>query len=361
METKNSRKKSNTTLIVLGLLALAIVFIGGYYYVKNSNYETTNDAQIDGNIESVKSSVAGYIDEIRFEDNQLVQKGDTLVVLNTDELSEKVKIAEAELENAKANLNASQFKSLANQQNIHTYESDVKSNQQSIIAAKADYEKAQKSFDRVEKLLGIKGATQQQLEDATNQLQVSKADYQRAMNTQESSISTMKSQKTNFKSEDAQVLVSQTLIKQKEAELELAKQDLKHAYIIAPFSGITTKRAVQEGQYLSVGQTLCALISNHDVWVTANFKENQLKKIQIGQETEISIDALSGTSFHGIVASFAGATGAKFSLIPPDNATGNFTKIVQRVPVKIKFKEISPAVKDKLFPGMSVYVRVNTK
>jgi len=360
MEQKEKKKKK---WMMTGIVAAVILVLGFAisWIVISNRYESTDDAQIDGNIASVKTSVNGYVKEIRFKDNQFVKKGDTLVVLDNTDLLAKVKIAETELENAQAGLEASKLKSLAGLSNVATYENNVKSGQQLVLSAKADLDNMQKNYDRIIKLLAIKGATQEQADDSFTQLQIAKANYQKALNEQNASISSVNFQKANFKSDNAQISVAATLIKQKEAELEMAKENLDKANIIAPFSGIATKRAIDEGEYLSAGQNICALIDNQNTWVTANFKETQLKNMRVGQKVNITISALPDIKLNGYVESFAGATGSKFSLIPPDNASGNFTKVVQRVPVIIMLDNVDTKLKNQLYPGLSSNVSVYLK
>ncbi len=346
--------------IIITVIVVNIVAIGVYYYMSNKVYETTDNALIEGNIESVKSGVSGYVQEIRFNDNQTIQKGDTLIVLDTIALTAKLKQAEAALEQAKANKEISKLKFHSNLQQINKYENDILAREQNIVVSRANLEKAQKNYNRIKELLNQKGTTQQNFEDATNQLEICKANYEQTLEEQKSLHSTLEAEKTNTESGNSEISANAALIKQKEAELELAQQELKHAFIIAPFNGIATKRAVQYGQYISTGQTLLALVDNRNFWVVANFKETQLAKMKTGQRVKISIDAIPTLKLEGAVESFAGATGAKFSLLPPDNATGNFTKIVQRIPVRIKINDVPSTEKEKLFPGLSVSVRINT-
>ena len=147
-------------------------------------------------------------------------------------------------------------------------------------------------------------------------------------------------------------------IKQREAELILAKKQLSYATVIAPCNGIVSKRAIQQGQYVSSGQSLCVVIDNEHCWVSANFKETQLEKIKIGSEVEIELDAYPDLKLTGKVESYSGATGAKFSLLPADNATGNFIKITQRFPIRISIDNFPKDKATELFPGLSVFVKV---
>jgi len=201
---------------------------------------------------------------------------------------------------------------------------------------------------------------QEQFENAQTALLIAKSDLAKAINQYQSSLSSSYSYKSQAKAEQSQIEMALAVIKQREAELKLVQNQLAHACITAPCNGIVSKRTVEEGQYISVGQNLCAVVENENLWVTANLKETQLKSIEIGQEVKIKADAYPNLDLTGKIESFSGATGAKYSLLPPDNATGNFIKIIQRIPVKISINKL-PADKAKLlFPGMSVFVKIHT-
>jgi membrane fusion protein (multidrug efflux system) len=355
------QKKKNPKVFLIALLVAAIVAIAGiFYFVRSTAFETTDNAQLDGNIISIRSGVTAYINEIRFQDNQNIRKGDTLIVFNTTALQAKVKQAEAALENAKASLSVSDIKALASMENAQASLLTAQSNQQNILSAKANLDKANQDLARTDKLLQIKATTQEQYETVLNRLEIAKADYSQAVSRQQSSVSTSQGLKTNAKAEKGQITAAQSIVKQKEAELSLAQEDLSHAYIIATVDGIVTKRAVQAGQYISAGQTLCALIDNKHLWISANIKETQLDKIKPGQTVDIKIDAFPNLKLTGKVASYAGATGSKFSLLPPDNATGNFIKITQRFPIRVSIDPFfgpdnKPTV---LFPGLSAFLKI---
>ena len=167
--------------------------------------------------------------------------------------------------------------------------------------------------------------------------------------------------KSLAKSDESQINMAEAQVEQCKADLILARQQLNYAIVRAPCNGIVSKRAVQEGQYISVGQSLCALVDNENLWVTANVKETQLRSIKIGQEVKIKVDAYPDLDLTGKIESFSGATGAKYSLLPPDNATGNFIKITQRIPVKISINKLPADKAQLLFPGMSVFVKIYTE
>ena len=150
-------------------------------------------------------------------------------------------------------------------------------------------------------------------------------------------------------------------IKQREAELILAQKQLSYATVIAPSSGVVTKRSIQLGQYVTMGQSLCVIIDTENYWVTANFKESQLGKMKIGDEVEIELDAYPDLKLVGKIESYSGATGAKFSLLPPDNSTGNFIKITQRFPLRISLDNFPKERATDIFPGLSAFVKVKVK
>lgn len=354
---KQKKKKG----LIAAIVILVVTGSGAWYWKSSTGYETTDNAQIDGNIESMRSGITAYLETIRFTDNQTVKAGDTLMVFSTIALQAKVKQAEAVLENAKANLSVSDIKALASREDANASFQNSKGSEQTIVIAKANAERAQQEFDRITELLKLKGATQEQYEAAQNKLQVAQADYTQAISKQQSVAATSLGLQSTANAAHHQITASQALVKQREAELALALDDLHHAYIIAPFDGIVTRRAVQTGQYISTGQTLCAVIDTKHIWITANFKETQLNSIKPGQEVEIKIDAMPGVTAKGKIESFAGATGARFSLLPPDNSTGNFIKITQRFPVRISMDFFSPQnIPTGLYPGLSAFVKVKT-
>ena len=166
--------------------------------------------------------------------------------------------------------------------------------------------------------------------------------------------------KSLAKSDENLIHLAEAGIEQCKADLILAQQQLNYAIVRAPCNGIVSKRTVEEGQYISSGQNLCALIDNENIWVSANLKETQLETIKIGQYVKIKVDAYPDLDLTGKIESFSGATGAKYSLLPPDNSTGNFIKITQRIPVKIFINKLPTDKAQLLFPGMSVFVKIYT-
>jgi membrane fusion protein (multidrug efflux system) len=355
------KKKKPSKIIIIAAVLMVILGIGIVYDIKRKSYETTDNAQIDCNIVPIRSVVTAYIKSINFKDNQEVKKGEVLFVFDTTEIKAKFVQAEAALEIAKEKLMFAQNKAFASTESAKASDLTAESYEQGIVSAKANLEKAQSSFDRISTLLKIKAATQEQYETAETNLSVAKADYVKSISVRRSSSSTTMGLKSLAKSDENQINLAKAEIEQCKADLILAQQQLNYAIVRAPCNGIVSKRAVQEGQYISVGQNLCAVVDNENLWVTANMKETQLTNIKIGQEVKIKVDAYPNLDLTGKIESFSGATGAKYSLLPPDNATGNFIKITQRIPVKISVNKHFSDKDHLLFPGMSAFVKIYTE
>jgi membrane fusion protein (multidrug efflux system) len=358
MEQEANKKKPGKKLLIAGIAIVVILAAGLIYFFSGANYESTDNAQLDGDIVAIRSGVTGYIKNFRFADNQPVKKGDTLVVFDSDELRAKVLQAEAALDNATANLQMVQNKAVASGENATASQLSAESNEQGVLFAKTKLDKAQKDLDRVNDLYKIKGATQEQVDNAQANLQMAKSEYNKSIDQQQSSISTSHGVRAQAKADQNQIDLAKAQIKQREAELALAQKQLSYAYVVAPCSGIVTKRSFNQGQYLTIGQSLCVIVNTENYWVTANFKETQLKKIKLGDEVEIELDSYPGLKLTGKVESFGGATGAKFSLLPPDNATGNFIKITQRFPARISIDNFPKEKSNEIFPGLSVFAKV---
>ena len=358
MEQEVKKKKPGKIIIIAAVL-IAILGTGIVYWVKSKAYETTDNAQLDCNIVPIRSVVAAYIKSINFTDNEEVKKGRVLFVFDTTEIKAKLDEAEAALDIAEAKLLSAKNKASASTESATAGDLTAESYQQSIVSAKASLEKARNAFNRTSALYKIKAATLEQYETAETNLQVAKADSAKAVSVQRSSSSTSLGLKSLAKSDENQINLAEAQVEQCKADLILAQRQMEYAVVKAPCDGIVSKRAVQEGQYISVGQSLCALVDNKNLWVTANVKETQLNKIKIGQEVKLKLDAYPDLDLTGKVGSFSGATGAKYSLLPPDNATGNFIKITQRIPLKISIDKLPADKIHLLFPGMSVFAKIS--
>jgi membrane fusion protein (multidrug efflux system) len=353
-------KKKNKVKIFAGIAGVLLT-VGVVYFILGANYESTDNAQLDADIVPIKSSVSGYIKSIHFKDNQFIKKGELLFTIDDTDLRTRVAQAEAALENAKANLISVRSSAKATSQNADAAVLSSSSNEENINAAKARLTRAQEDFKRIKNMLDAKAATQSQYDNAKAELDIASAQYAGTVNQFKSSSASSLGVRSQAEAQSAMISLAQALVKQREAELILAQTQLDYATVEAPCDGIVSRRAVEEGQYITIGQPLCSAIDNTQLWITANFKETQVSKIHPGQSVEINIDAYPNMKIKGKVQSYIGATGAKFSLLPPDNSTGNFVKIVQRVPIRIDITNLSETDRKVLFPGLSAFVEVKIK
>jgi membrane fusion protein (multidrug efflux system) len=354
-------KKGKGRLKIFIGIAAVILIVGVIYFVMGANYETTDNAQLDADIVPIKSSVSGYIKTIEFEDNQVVKKGQLLFTIDDTELRTRVAQAEAALENAKANLISVRSNARATSQSADAAVLSTATTEQNISVAKARLTKAQEDFKRMKNMLAAKAATQSEYDNAKAELDVAQAQYNANVSQSKSSSVQSLGVRSQAAAQSAMISLAEALVKQREAELILAQTQLEYATVEAPCDGIVSRRSVEVGQYITIGQPLCSQIDKSSLWITANFKETQVDNIKPGQPVEIEIDAYPSMKLHGKVQSYIGATGAKFSLLPPDNSTGNFVKIVQRVPVKISIADLPKDQAALLFPGLSAFVSVKVK
>ena len=361
MENKKEKKRKGSRMkFIIGGIIIAVV-VGIIIFMMGGNTESTDNAQLDANIIPIRSSITGYVKEVLFEDNQEVKKGQLLVTIDDTEYKAKVAQAESALENAKANLNAVKSNAVASNQNASAAMFSTESTQETINSAKAKLNKAKEDNKRTKNMFAAKAATQSELDNSNAELEVAQAQYDAALKQLKVSQSQSAGVRSQAMGQVSLISLAEALIRQREAELKLALTQLDYATIEAPCDGIVSKRSIEVGQYVSTGQAVCSAIDNSSLWVSANFKETQLEHMRIGQPVEIKVDAYPHIKLSGKLNSFVGATGAKFSLLPPDNATGNFVKIVQRVPVKITIDHLTKEEMKILFPGLSAYVSVKVK
>ncbi|RYD57820.1 MAG: HlyD family secretion protein [Sphingobacteriales bacterium] len=352
-------KKSNRFVIVLGLLVLAGGAFGITKYLHAQSHEETDDAQIEANISPVIPRVAGYVNEVRIKDNQKVKKGDTLVILDDRDLRIKLQQAEATLAAAESGLNVAQASTTAAKAGIATSEANVSTVDAQIEAAKVNVWRATQDYNRYANLIKDHSITQQQYEQALAAKQTSERQLQilqeqkRAATRQTSAVASQ----SNATSQ--QISVANATIQQRRAEVEAAKLNLSYTVVTAPEDGVISKVPVQPGQFVQAGQSMFSLVSENAIWVVANFKETQLNKMKLGQKVEVHVDAYGDHNLNAKLSSFAPATGARFALLPPDNASGNFVKVVQRVPVKIEFTNPTDPLIKQLRAGMNVNVDVH--
>lgn len=342
--TKTDRLITRITTFIAGIIAIALCVWGITSLVHLYKFEETNDAQVEEYINPITSRVGGYIKEIKYEENQDVKKGDTLLVIDNSEYEIQQQEAEASLVNAKAQVQVLES-------NIQTSSKVAEVNGSQIDAAKAKMVRQQLEYDRYQKLFDVESATQQQLENVKSALDVARSDYQTALNNHDAALS-----KVNDSRSQSAVILAE--IDRRGLILKRNKLDVSYTIITAPYDGKMGKRTIQPGQQIQLGQTLAFIVDKETgKWVTANFKETQLHNMSIGEVVEIETDAYPNKKFKGVIVSLSPATGSRFSLLPPDNSTGNFVKIVQRIPVKIKLTDSDPTIA-LLSAGMNANVTV---
>ena len=352
------KKKSKVFPIVLILLIVVGGWFGISHYIYSQHHETTDDAQVTSNISPVIPRVSGYVTEVRVSDNQRVKKGDTLIVLDDRDARIKLEQAEAALATAKANLNAAHATSTAASSNIGTTRAALGTLDAQIAQAKVNVWRATQDYNRYANLIKDHSITQQQYEQALAAKETAQGqlDALTAQRRQAESQVTATSSQSGATAQ--QIGVASSVIKQRQTDVDNAKLELSYTIVTAPADGLVSKVNIQPGQYLNAGQSLFSIVLDQNIWVVANFKETQLTKMRVGQKVKVEVDAYPGHEFDAKVTSFAPATGASFALLPPDNASGNFVKVVQRVPVKIEFTNTNDPLLKQLRAGMNVDVEV---
>jgi membrane fusion protein (multidrug efflux system) len=352
------KKSSKGFMIALIVLVLGGGTFGVTKYIHGQHHEETDDAQVEANISPVIPRISGYVTEVRVKDNQRVKKGDTLVILDSRTEQIQLEQAQAALAAAKSNLNVVNANTSVSRANVATYEANVSTADAQIEAAKVTLRRATQDYDRYANLIKDHTITQQQYEQAEAAKQ--SAERQLQVLTDQKNAATRQTNAANSQSNATtqQVSVANATIQQRQADLDNVILNLSYTVIIAPEDGTISKVNVQIGQFLQMGQALFNIVLDTNPWAVANFKETQLEKMREGQKVVVHIDAYPGHDFDAKVASFSPATGSRFALLPPDNASGNFVKVVQRLPVRIEFVGNDPLVKN-LRPGMNVNVDVH--
>lgn len=335
------------TAWIAGLIGLFLSIWGIITLWDIYKNEKTNDAQVQEYINPIISRAGGFIVEMKFDENQLVKKGDTLLLIDDREYKIQQAQTEAALMNAHAQLDVWKIK-------VATFQKISKVDQSKINAAKALLWKQELEFERYKKLFKEESATLQQLEAKEAAYTIAVAEYQSAQDDYQASLSKIEDAK-------AQVSVVKAEIKRLEALLERHKLDVSYTVITASYDGVMGRRTIEKGQMIDVGQVLGYIVNKEtDKWVVANYKETQIANMSIGDTAEFTADSYPDIIFKGVIISLSPATGSSFSLLPPDNSTGNYVKIVQRLPVRIKVVA-SKKEADLLKVGMNVNVSIPKK
>ena len=377
--------------IVILLVVVAVLLVGWFWW-ESRHWEDTDDAEIDGHIYPINARVSGQVIKVNYDDGQVVRKGDVLVQIDPTDYQVALERAKADYLDSQAQAQAAQYgvpvQSVGSVSSIRSASADMDSAQagvaaarkqvdaaqQQVVEAKANAVKLNKDVERYQQLLGRREISQQQFdaavaaataENATvsareaellaaqSQVKVAESRIEQAnaeLKNAHASPNTVAATKARAESADAQTL-------RYKAALDQAQLNLGYTTIVAPVDGVVGKRSAQAGDNVAIGQDLMAIVPLNDVWVTANFKETQLTYMKPGQPVKVKVDTYGGRKWNGHVTSIGGATGAKYSLLPPENATGNYVKVVQRIPVRIDFdgNDRPDFNRDGLLrPGMSV-------
>lgn len=349
MEHEEQQSSPSSKLVkplIFGTIAIVVGYFAFTKITHAINYESTDNAQIESNAVPVLSRVSGYIENFKLLDYQQVKLGDTLAVIDDREYVLAVKQADADLLAAKADLSGAESQ-------IPTIGSDQDVASAGISVEEVTLKQAKRDVARDEALFKEGSITQRQFER-------SQSAYQTAVQMLASSKSKLRQAGTQTGNANAQIQRAKANIAAKETALEKARLNLSYTKIIAPSAGKLGKTNLKTGQYVQGGQQLFSLVSHDKYWIVANFKETQIEYMKVGQLVDIIIDGYPDQKISGTITGFSDATGAKFSLLPPDNSTGNFVKVTQRVPVTIKINQ-AETLKDMLKAGLSVDVDVKVK
>lgn len=342
---KAGKNHLRITLINLSLfIVVAIALLWGvktFLHIGDRGY--TNDAQVEAYINPISSRVSAYIKEIRFIEHQHVKKGDTLVILDNNELLTQYRQAEA------ANMNALAGRKVSSS-TVNTVSNQISVVESNIAQAKARLWNAEQNFKRYENLLEGEAVTRQQFDQIKTEYEAQKAGFQALINQRNSSDLSVQEAKTR-------IVVNEAEIKRSEAALDMAKLNLSYTVITAPTDGVVGRRTINEGQLLQAGQQVAMIVTDENKWVVANFRENQMSEIQLGGKVNIRVDALGDELFEGTIMAISEATGSKLAAIPVDNSTGNFVKVQQRIPVRIEFTDRNDVRRlEKMRAGMNVEI-----
>lgn len=335
------QKLTRVTNILAFIILLVLLVWAAQVLWRRMMYTYTNDAQVSQYINPITSRIGGYVQAVEYIDNQVVKRGDTLLIIDNSEYQFESKQASASIQRESAEIDV-----LSSQKQILRQEHESIS--KAVAAADAKFQQQQLEYNRYKYLFDEKSATAQQLEDVEYKLKV----YRNEMEG-------LRHQLEAAEERIADVDVKKAVVgaEKRKWQATAGRKDLDVGYSIirAPYDGIMGKRTIEKGQMITAGEVLAFIVNTETPkWITANFKETQLRHLFVGQQVEILADAYPDQTFVGKIISISPATGSSFSLLPPDNSTGNFVKIVQRVPVRIELK--SGQDEDKLRSGMNVNV-----
>lgn len=359
MEKKKTNKKFLVILIALVVLGGAY---GTYKYLHSQAHEETDDAQVEKNMNPIIPRVTGYVTKVLVKDNDFVKKGDTLFIIDDKDYVVRVEEAKAALAAAEGGYAVAKADIGGAQAGVSVSDANIMSSKGNIEAAKVRLNRANNDYARYKNLYDNRSITKQQFEQAEAAMLEAKAQLSVLQQAEAASKSQRSASVSRSNVSAKQTDVASANIKKAQAALEAAQLNLSYTVVTAAIDGQVSTIDIQPGQLVQPGQALFYIINTQEAWVVANFKETQLNKMRQGQKVIIKADAYPDTEFEGEITSFSPATGARFSLLPPDNATGNFVKTIQRLPVKISLTANNDKEKVKLLrPGMNVEVDVHVK
>lgn len=396
-DEKDLEKKSGRKFVIIAVVILLVIGAGIFYW-RSTFTEDTDDAQVDGDLYQVSSRVTGQVIKVYIDDNQTVQAGQAIAEIDPKDYQVALEQAQANLASAQAEALQATVNVPITSVNVNTSVSTTGSDVQGSAAtveqarkqaqaaqarvdqAKANALKSHLDVERYTPLVQKDVISKQQFDaavaaDAANQAAVLESEatviaqqaavtnaLQKLAQSRFQAAESVKNGPDQVRVQQAKANSAMADVKQAQAKVDQAQLNLSYTHITAPTAGIVNKKNVQVGANLSVGQDLLTIIPLTNLWVTANFKETQLAKMHPGQEVTIKVDALGGRKFHGKMTQIGGATGSRLSLFPPENATGNYVKVVQRIPVRIDFTDLQQEDGDyALRPGMSVTPEVAVK
>lgn len=357
-KTRRALWKRPTTILVGVILLAALFYWGLGYLVESFTHESTDDSFLDAHIVSVAPKIAGRVSQVAVNDNQAVRAGELLVALDPEDLQVQVDQKRAALKAARENVAFLKASLNLSHAQVTTAQATAKQTAAEAAAAQATAERAQADLVRAQNLITNHTISPQEFDSAKAAAASMDASFHAAQEKAASDQAKVAEAEAQTEASQSAVVRGDALQRQAESELHAAELNLSYAKVVAPEDGWVAKRAVSAGDYVQIGQSLLALVPNR-LFVTANFKETQLHNLHTNQPVRVHIDAIPGRDFKGHVDSVMAGSGARFSLLPPENAVGNYVKVVQRVPVKIVLDE-PLQVNQVLGPGMSVVPSIHT-
>ena len=343
-EKKEKPNKQGRRTIALILLSVVIILgaVGLYLYMRyKATHISTDDAFVDGRVHVIASKIPGTVRTLHITDNQLVKKSDPLLEIDPVDYDVRVKEAQAGLQVERARLSELQDRVNTAKKQLTEIIASLEAARANVELQKANLDLAKVNLQRSESLLKKEAIPRQQYDNSKTAYEVAVAQVKAAQDMVKQLEASLETQKALIKQTEAGLPTQEAQIRQKEATLTAAQLNLGYTVLCAPAGGYVTKRTVETGNQIQIGQPLMAVVPlvQADIWITANYKETELKNVKPGQKVKIEVDTYPGKVFYGKVNSIMAGTGAVFSLFPPENATGNFVKVVQRIPVKIVLDE----------------------